>query len=451
MSDLFKRHRPRLSEDEERALWERVREIPRASGRARETWRRPWWGALWATPAMRYGAPAMAVALVAVVWVTQRDPVAPVRQERATAPSTPAPAPAEPGASHGVPGAVPAAPPADLRTRTVPAPTPTTESRDEAFAPAPVPDRTPSTTEVREEATSRRLAVVGQRAAEGRQDLSTDVSAGASGTAPPAGGYAVAPSAKAPPPPSEETVAPQSVREEEIPDTAPLAGAAKARGTTTAEPQRRTGFIRDDPRTGTIRRADGAGDAHVSALRAARGDHIQAALLGDRILVEVLAPASQGTFVAMVTLPISGGTARIAASTRDGALWVEADRVRDLVRIAGSEGEAGASTRRRVDLTTGPGGAGAAAIVAPDRRALTSHFVAEDGDERAPAVASSGPRARAAALAAELILAVASGDPRAVARVNDAAARLRAERPNDEAARALLAWSQDARTAFESR
>ena len=84
MSDLFKRHRPKLSEDEERALWERVRTIPReAGGRspglAGAPRKRSPWEVLWARPAVRYGAPALAVALVAIVWSAQQEPVAPAR------------------------------------------------------------------------------------------------------------------------------------------------------------------------------------------------------------------------------------------------------------------------------------------------------------------------------------------------------------------------------------
>ncbi len=81
MSDLFKDGRPQLSDDEDRRLWQRVRAIPGevegvAPARAP---RLPWWRALWAMPAVRYGAPALAVLLVAVVWVAERSPVPPAR------------------------------------------------------------------------------------------------------------------------------------------------------------------------------------------------------------------------------------------------------------------------------------------------------------------------------------------------------------------------------------
>ncbi|MGH7726115.1 MAG: hypothetical protein ACREOU_11880 [Candidatus Eiseniibacteriota bacterium] len=96
MSDLFKDHGPRMTEEEDRRLWERVRTIPgeveaeseasrareRASGKAPRTERRePWWRGWFALPAVRYGVPALAVVLVAVVWVVQQNPTSPMRSE----------------------------------------------------------------------------------------------------------------------------------------------------------------------------------------------------------------------------------------------------------------------------------------------------------------------------------------------------------------------------------
>ena len=76
MSEFWKKRRPRLSNDEERALWERVRTMPsEAAGRGARA-RSPW-AARWARPAVRFGAPVLAVALVAIVWVAQRGPEAP--------------------------------------------------------------------------------------------------------------------------------------------------------------------------------------------------------------------------------------------------------------------------------------------------------------------------------------------------------------------------------------
>jgi hypothetical protein len=78
MSDLFKDHGPELSDDEDRRLWQRVRAIPgEAAGEAAP--RAPWWTRLLAMPAVRYGAPAFAVLLVAVVWVVERRPEPPAR------------------------------------------------------------------------------------------------------------------------------------------------------------------------------------------------------------------------------------------------------------------------------------------------------------------------------------------------------------------------------------
>jgi hypothetical protein len=69
VSDLFKDHKPELSEEEDRLLWQRVRAIPGPASRPA-----PWWRRLFAMPAVRYGAPAFAVLLAAVVWVIERSP-----------------------------------------------------------------------------------------------------------------------------------------------------------------------------------------------------------------------------------------------------------------------------------------------------------------------------------------------------------------------------------------
>lgn len=75
MSDLFKDHKPELSEDEDRRLWQRVRAIPgEAEGAGIRPARTPWWRALWAMPSVRYGAPALAALVAAVIWVTERAP-----------------------------------------------------------------------------------------------------------------------------------------------------------------------------------------------------------------------------------------------------------------------------------------------------------------------------------------------------------------------------------------
>jgi hypothetical protein len=69
VSDLFKDHKPELSEEEDRLLWQRVRAIPAPAPHTA-----PWWERLWAMPTVRYGAPALAVMLAAVVWVIEREP-----------------------------------------------------------------------------------------------------------------------------------------------------------------------------------------------------------------------------------------------------------------------------------------------------------------------------------------------------------------------------------------
>ena len=435
MSDLFKKNRPRLSEDEERALWERVRTIPREAGgrRVADTGdrRRSPWEILWARPAVRFGAPALAVALVAVVWVTQREPVAPAREEatsRVTSPVAP-----EAAAPAGEPVA-----------GSLPAPT----------SPAPAPVATAPTGANEADLRARRGAVPEEREQTQRiavsQESAKDEAAGARSDA------------FATPPPAAEPLRTEAKLSKE--ESRSVAGAAggdvaakqKARAEAPASPQGVTGFYRDDPKVGTIR-AVGEGTstaddaARVAELRAARGSQTSAALIGDRILVEVIAPGRTGTFLETVSLPISGGVARIAVGNVAGSLVVEDGNVRDLVRIAGYEGVTDAASRRRVDLAPGASGAGAAALVAPDGRAITSRFVQEDGDTRALAGPRSTARSRAAALAAELILAVARGDASRVNRVSDAAHRLAADRPGDETARVLAAWSDDARAAFADR
>jgi len=71
VSDLFKDHKPELTEEEDRLLWQRVRAIPSAPPPVPPD---PWWKRLFALPAVRYGAPAFAVLLAAVVYVVERAP-----------------------------------------------------------------------------------------------------------------------------------------------------------------------------------------------------------------------------------------------------------------------------------------------------------------------------------------------------------------------------------------
>ena len=450
MSDRFKRNRPRLSEQEERALWERVRTIPReAGGRSPAPVPlpggrpRPWWDALWARPAVRFGAPALAVALVAVVWVAQKEPVAPAREEAASrqrAVGTPAPAP---GPRRG-----------DLAARG--------DAADAPLATAP----TTSAPEAREELTGPEGKVVVETRTRALAEKSGQTATGSDGRESAAGLGAVgaARSSDAPAAPSSDASPPEAGRStfaapppaaQAVPAPAPTVPRKEraAAPVPAAEPEAVRDFRREDPRVGTIRRADEAttNPARVADERAARGSRTSAALLGDRILVEVLSPSSSGTFLETVTLPLSGGVARIAVGTTPGALVVEDARAGELVRIAGREaGSAAGGGARRIELAPGPSG-GAAALVARDGRSLTSRFVEDDGDARALAGPRAGARSRVAALAAELVLAVAAGDAREVARVRDAARRLAAGRPADAAARTLVAWSDDAQAAFAGR
>jgi hypothetical protein len=128
MSDLFRQDPPRMSDDESRRAWERVR-----TAAARE----PWWAALWSRPAVRFGLPAAAVVLVAGVWVAIEQPATthvPVRPlatldqaggGAASSPQTAAPEAPPPGAAieH------------DLAQR------PSNAPRPQAFAKLPTPVR----------------------------------------------------------------------------------------------------------------------------------------------------------------------------------------------------------------------------------------------------------------------------------------------------------------------
>jgi len=83
MNDLFRRDPPRMSDEEDRRTWERVRTAATRSA--------PWWAALWARPAVRFGLPAVAVVLVAVVWIAVEQPAsthAPALQREVPAPTT---------------------------------------------------------------------------------------------------------------------------------------------------------------------------------------------------------------------------------------------------------------------------------------------------------------------------------------------------------------------------
>jgi len=118
MSDLFKHNAPRMSDDEDRRAWERVRQAQRPA---------PWWAALWARPAVRYGLPAVAVEQPASthapaphVAALERTPAT----ARTLAPATPAP------------GVAPApVAPAPVATAKQAAP----EAREFAPAPRPLP------------------------------------------------------------------------------------------------------------------------------------------------------------------------------------------------------------------------------------------------------------------------------------------------------------------------
>jgi hypothetical protein len=89
MSDLFKDHKPELTEEEDRLLWQRVRAIP-ALEPAPDVRPAPWWRRLFELPAVRYGAPAFAVLLAAVIYVVERAPAPTLKVEPAPQAAPPA-------------------------------------------------------------------------------------------------------------------------------------------------------------------------------------------------------------------------------------------------------------------------------------------------------------------------------------------------------------------------
>jgi hypothetical protein len=95
VSDLWKDHKPELTEEEDRLLWQRVRAIPAPPPE-------PWWKRLFAMPAVRYGAPAFAVILAAVVYVVERAPEPTLRAPKAVSSRVETTAPSEPIVVHRV-------------------------------------------------------------------------------------------------------------------------------------------------------------------------------------------------------------------------------------------------------------------------------------------------------------------------------------------------------------
>jgi hypothetical protein len=95
VSDLWKDHKPELTEEEDRLLWQRVRAIPAPPPD-------PWWKRLFAMPAVRYGAPAFAVILAAVVYVVERAPEPTLRASKPAPSRVETPAPSEPTVLHRV-------------------------------------------------------------------------------------------------------------------------------------------------------------------------------------------------------------------------------------------------------------------------------------------------------------------------------------------------------------
>ena len=422
MSDLFKRHTPKLTEEEERALWERVRTMPREVGGAPAPARsgRSWWQGLFAMPAVRYGAPVLAVALVAVVWVVQQSPTPPARQ-RAVAPAMRADqaAPTPEGA-----------PSSDARTE---APSPATRA-----VPAPEVALQKS---LREKA----KAEGGEAADELRL-----------ATPPPPVANAPAPSAAA-----NRSI----VREkEQAADDKPLAqteaaprmaapppGERAAKNTPPAPaPSTATwGSIKDQYKRSDPRDAGGLSPEGVSgrtlAERKVRAADAPGSIDPNR-LAAVLQLAPGEVALESVRLPISGGVAWIAAGVGlEGTLTLgDGAAERDAYFVFPEEQTTGIPELEAI-LSPGARVARVAVIAGPAHADLRARFTAADGATRSIPGPRATARARRAALGVELLLAFRTGEAAPIERVRVEAARLAAAHPGDAGARALFAWCEESR------
>lgn len=304
MSDLFKRHRPKLGEDEERALWERVRTMPREAGAgSRAPAGRPWWAGLWAAPAVRFGAPALAVALVAVVWVVQQSPSPPART---AAPSQPAPFADSP------------APDAALREESTPAPadesraTPAPQApKGPAGSPGEAPQQAGEAIRDGAPAPSRITSVRGEgagaaTAGRSREEKANEVAAKPQFAPTPGGAGA-----------GEKDAADRlDAGTRAKPSTmAPLASPEAPAGTTYGALKQT--FRREDPRVGEIRAASPGGDAEERVARV-RGDRFAAELLAD-----VVRPPVAGPFDRLLATPFTGERVRVRRDAAGGWTLVE--------------------------------------------------------------------------------------------------------------------------------
>ncbi len=284
MSDFWKKRRPQLTDDEERALWERVRTMPaeaRGAARARSPW-----AALWARPAVRFGAPVLAVALVAIVWVAQQSPEAP-----------------RPESVLGTVGTVGTS---DTEQRAkLQVATPENESDAPESAPAPVPVvgrdarmRTPAAASVREEEAMEPAAP--QRESANRADdegaAQSQAKEKATFAAPPAA------SSTSPPPPPAPTERKAEGKAE--------GARVLAKSSAPSSPE----AVRGEAATGAaalqayraMPEADAGVTTRVAAVTAAWGNPAVARTLTPRILQDVLRRETEGPFFGTYRMPFTG-------------------------------------------------------------------------------------------------------------------------------------------------
>jgi hypothetical protein len=396
MNEFLKGRRPRLSDDEERRLWQRVRAIPdevappsAAAPVPRRTARG--WRTVFALPAVRYGAPALAVVLVAVIWIAQRTP------ERHVGGAGLAEQKAAPGSAPMLDQAPESAP--------APAPGPAEEIRTLYEEAAPAPKAAPAPAPAPMAAPAPASAPKAARAA------SPFGAALRSEAAPP-----VAQDQAAHGTVTKESVAPSAVTEIEVEGGAPAhAGLQTARAGTPWQ------------------------DLVVAADRAVWIDAVPSPLDPQLTVVVAAGPGPAG--IASVAIAAdAAGTTRVLA----GVPLPEPGRYAPATPAGGGA---------LVALLVGRGGVGEAVLVpagasgTPGGLAVAPEVLScrERGS-----FAAAPARTRLAVLAVELGRVTAEpdgGDPAQLKRLADAANGLSAERPGDPAARQLAERVEAARRA----
>lgn len=320
MSDFWKKRRPQMTDEEERALWERVRTMPfEARGAART--RSPW-AALWARPAVRFGAPVLAVALVAIVWVAQQSPEAPrpesdlgstaTREMEQTAPT------GEDAATlqEAAPAPVPAPVPAPIAAR---------DPRMAKDAPANLADETGSAAPTSSASPAEPGVVGGSRARRVEPEEAKEAS-----------GFAVPPAATSPAPTpaaddrKDEAARPSAKASASQPSVA--GSAATERSSAGLQAMR----VAPDP----------------EALLASRERAIRRGDFASLVFDDVVRPEAGGPFGSVLKLPFSRDTVLLKRSARDGRWEV----LEDPLMLEGSIPAPGALEQRSalaVELTRG--------------------------------------------------------------------------------------------------